>query len=200
VYTVASGQGQLVRRTFTGSAVTSSDTAPAGPGWAGTVGAFMVDGVLYTATGDGRLTEQTFDGSSYGPPSAVDAADQIVPQTDWHHGDVPLITSLFYADGRVYFTKSNSSYLYYRGFEPESGVVGQQRFALAAPAGSSSMYSTMRGAFVADGRLYFATSTGRLYGVDWSRAGASGTPVQVSGPGIDAESWSSAVMFPYQAG
>lgn len=194
IFRVASGQSQLLRRGFDGSQVTSAADAPNGSGWGSTVGAFMVDGTLYTAYSNGSFTRRTFDGQSYGPAVTVNTADQLVFQDDWHNGDVPTITSLFYHRGWMYFTKSGSSQLFRRSFEPESDIVGQQRFAVNSVTGVS--YSSMRGAFVADGRLYFATSTGTLNVANWSGHGAvSGTASVISGAGTG---WSSRAMFLYQ--
>lgn len=194
IYTVAAGGSQLVRRSFDGTQVTATSNAPNGSGWGSTVGAFMVDGALYTAYSNGTLTRRTFDGTSYGPASTVDTADLLVSQTDWHSGDVPQLTSLFYHRGWIYFTKSFSSQLFRRAFEPESGVVGQQRFSVGSVAGAS--YLSMRGAFVAGGRLYIATAGGSLYVADWSGTGAvGGTAVSLGSAG---GGWSSRVMFPYQ--
>ncbi len=194
VYRVASGQAQLLRRDFDGSQVTAASDAPDGTGWGSAVGAFMVDGVLYTGYGNGSLTRRTFDGQTYGPAVTVQAADLLQYQDDWHNGDVPSITSLFYDRGRIYFTKAGSNELFRRGFEPESDIVGQQRFAASAVSGVS--YAGMRGAFVADGRLYYATSTGTLNVAAWNGTGAvAGTsaPLPAAGSG-----WSSRVMFLYQ--
>ena len=130
----------------------------------------MVNGMLYTAYSDGSLTRRTFDGTTYGPAVPVNGADLLVPQTDWHNSDVPTITSLFYDRGKIYFTRSGQNVLYNRAFEPESGVVGQQRFSTNAVAGVS--YSNMRGAFVAGNRLYFADAArARCRAVDWNGSG-----------------------------
>jgi PKD repeat protein len=196
VYTVPSAGALAVRRRFDGTTVSSTANAPDGPSWATSVGAFMVNGTLYTAYSSGVLTKQSFDGSRYEPATTVATADALVPQTDWHAGDVPSLTSLFYSKGRIYFTRSGQNVLYSRGFEVEDDIVGQQRFSSAAPAGVT--YTTMRGAFVADGRLYYATSTGQLFRAGWSGSAPTGTPVQVSGPGKDAQTWASRVMFVYQ--
>ncbi|MEP7089801.1 MAG: PKD domain-containing protein [Nocardioidaceae bacterium] len=197
VYTVATGQSQLVDRTFTGTSVTSTSNAPTGPGWNTSVGAFMINGTLYTATSNGTLSKQTFDGTTYGTTTEVATADALVPQTDWHNTDVPRLTSLFFAGGRIYFTRSDSSLLFNRGFEPESDIVGQQRFSTTAPSGVS--YATMRGAFVAGGNLYYADSVNRLFRATWSgTAPVGGTATQVSGPGKDAQTWASRAMFAYQ--
>jgi hypothetical protein len=54
----------------------------------------------------------------------------------------------------------------------------------------------MRGAFVANGRLYFATTSGTLNVANWNGDGAvSGTASVISGAGTG---WSSRVMFLFQ--
>ncbi len=157
----------------------------------------MVNGMLYTGYSNGTLTRRTFDGTTYGPAVAVNTADLLVPQTDWHNTDVPSITSLFYDRGKIYFTRSGQSVLFNRAFEPESNVVGQQRFSTSAVTGIS--YSTMRGAFVVGNKLYFATSTtnpGSLFVADWNgSAPVAGTATVLAGAG---GGWSSRVMFVYQ--
>jgi hypothetical protein len=191
VYTVGIGQSQLVRRGFDGTRVTSSATVPDGPGWGNVVGAFKLGTTLYTATADGNLRKQTFDGTTYGPASLVDTADLLVRQTAWHAGDVPFLTSLFYSGGRIYFTKSGSTRLYSRGFEPESDVVGQLRYSSASVAGVP--YGNVRGAFVAGGRLYFADTTGRLFAATWSgTAAVAGTATLLGSAG---STWASRAMF-----
>lgn len=194
VFRVASGQSQLVRSGFDGTTATAPVNAPNGTGWGTAVGAFMVNGVLYTAYSDRTLTRRTFDGTTYGPATTVDTADQLVYEAAWHTTDIPTITSLFFRKGWMYFTKSGSSLLYRRAFEPESGVVGQQLFSVPSVTGVS--YSGMRGAFVADGRLYFASSNGSLSRADWGSHGAvagTATTLAPSGSG-----WASRAMFLYQ--
>ncbi|MCR1783696.1 PKD domain-containing protein [Nocardioides carbamazepini] len=194
VFRVASGGSQLVRGGFDGSVATPPVNAPNGTGWGTAVGAFMVNGDLYTAYANRTLTRRTFDGATYGAATTVNAADALVYQDDWHNGDIPTITSLFYDRGWIYFTKSGSSALYRRGFEPESGVIGQQLFSVPSVTGVS--YSSMRGAFVAGGKLWFASSNGALSRADWAAHGAvSGTATTIypSGSG-----WSSRALFLYQ--
>lgn len=194
IYRVATGSSQLLRRDFDGAQVTAATNGPNGTGWGTAVGAFMIDGDLYTAYSNRTLTRRTFDGTTYGPETAVTTADQLVYQSDWHNSDVPSLTSLFYRHGWLYYTKSGSSQLFRRGFEPESGIVGQQVFSTPSVTGVS--YSTVRGAFVADGQLWFASTNGTLNRADWGTHGAvSGTAQTVSSAGTG---WSSRSMFLYQ--
>lgn len=194
VYRVATAQSQLLRRSFDGSQVTASSDAPNGTGWGTVVGAFMVNGDLYTAYGNRTLTRRSFDGTTYGAPVTINTADQIVYQDDWHNGDVPLVTTLFYDRGWMYFTKLGSNRLFRRSFETESGVVGQQRFSVDSVPGVA--YGTMRGAFVADGQLYFASSDGSLNRATWGTHGAlAGTSATIAPSG---SGWSSRAMFLFQ--
>src|SRR3954452_7910609 len=198
VFSVASGGTQLVRRGFDGTTATTPVNAANGAvPWGSAVGGFMINGTLYTATSDGALRKQTFNGSTYGPSAPVNTADLIVSQSDWHVTDVPTLTSLFQYRGRIFFTRSGQTTLFTRAFEDESDVVGQQRFSSAAVAGID--YSTVRGAFVANNKFYYANTTGQLFRADWSSNGpVGGTSVQVSGPGRDPQNWTSRAMFVYQ--
>ncbi len=194
IFRVASGQSQLLRRGFNGTQVTSSSDAPNGTGWGTAVGAFMVNGTLYTAYSNGTFTRRTFDGTTYGSAFPVNGADLLVPQADWHNTDVPSITSLFYDRGKIYFTRLGQNVLYNRGFEPESDVLGQQRFSTNAVTGVS--FSNMRGAFVAGSKLYFADTAGTLWAADWNGSSpVAGTATALTGAGTG---WSSRVMFFYQ--
>ena len=196
VHTVALEGTQLMRRTFSGgTSSVAPATAPNGSiSWGSIRGAFMTHGTLYTAASNGTVTRRTFNGTSYGASFAVDAADILVRQTDWHNTDVPSLTSLFYYDGEMFFTRSGQTTMYRRGFEPESDIVGQQRFPI--PAVSGINYANIRGAFVANNKFYYATTTGALWRADWSgRSPVGGTQVQVSGPGKDSQNWASRVLF-----
>ena len=192
LYFVAAGKAQLVRRAHTGTALTSSANAPNGPGWGTSVGAFMVNGILYKAHKSGTVTKATFDGTTYGTATPVNTADKLVYQTDWHN-DVKTITSLFYAGGNIYYTKWGTNALYRRGFETESDVVGQNRFSTMT---SGVNWAAVRGAFVANGTLYYGDTKGRLLSRTWNQsanAPVSGTPVVRGTSG-----WNSRTLFPYQ--
>ncbi len=199
VYSVSSGGAVLNRREFTGTTATTPTpviTLPPSVSWGTTVGAFMSNGVLYTAASNGLVTKRTFDGIEDGTASPVNTADQLVNQTDWHNTDVPTLTSLFYYNGEIFFTRSGQTTMFRRGFEPESDIVGQQRFTIAAVSGIN--YSTIRGAFVANDKFYYSNTTGQLFRADWSgRSPVAGTSVQVSGPGRDTQNWASRSMFVY---
>ncbi len=195
LFRVSSGASQLTKRNFTGTTVGATTNAPTGPGWGTSTGAFMVNGVLYKTNSDGSLSKMAFDGTTYGPVSAVNTSDALANQTDWHT-DARTITSLWYADGWIYYSKSGTNALYRRGFEVESGVVGQQRFSTTT---TSINWSAVRSGFVANGRLYYATTAGNLWSIAWNQAAhnvVTGTGTQVTTAGTG---WASRVMFPFQA-
>ena len=137
----------------------------------------MINNDLYTGASDGSLNRRTFDGHTFGTPSAVDGADALVNETDWHN-QVKTIKGMFYANGRLYYTRGTSS-LYYRGFNPESGVVA----ALEVTASGNLPgvdWSTVGGMFTAGGKLYYvSTSDGKLRSLDFTGGVPSGTPAVV---------------------
>jgi len=110
---------------------------------------------------------------------------------------VPSLTSLFFYNGEMFFTRSGQTTMFRRGFETESDIVGQQRFTI--PAVSGMNFSTMRGAFVANDKFYFSTTTGRMYRADWAnRSPVANTVVQISGPDKDTQNWASRAMFTFE--
>lgn len=197
VVTVATGATKVVQRRFDGATAGAAST-PAGFGsvLSSSVGAFMLRGTLYVAGTNGTFTKRTMakDGS-LGTASAVDAADELVRQADWHDTDVKSLTSLFYDHGRIYYTRAGQNYLYSRGFEATDDVVGQLRYSSPAVAGIS--WSDVRGAFVADGKLYLAGSKGALVSATWDgTAPVAGTAKTVTKAG---SGWASKVMFVTQS-
>ncbi len=195
VYKVTTAASQLQERSsFTGTTAGAAVNAPTGPGWATSTGAFMANGILYKTNSDGTLSKMTFDGTNYGTVSTVDTADALVVQTDWHN-DAKALSSIFYANGFIYYTKAGTNALYRRGFEVEDGVVGQQRFSTTT---SGINWGNVRGAFVAGDKVYNANAAGALFSATWNQAGhtATGTNTQITTAGTG---WNSRAIFPYQA-
>jgi PKD repeat protein len=168
----------LTHRSFDGTtagAVTTDDTG--GINWSDVRGAFMINHDLYTGAANGELDRRTFDGHTFGAASPVDGADALVAETDWHN-EIPSIKGMFYANGRIYYTRGTSG-LYYRGFNPESGVVA----ALEATATGNLPgvdWSTVGGMFTAGGKLYYVSTTdGQLRSLAFTGGVPSGTPAVV---------------------
>jgi PKD repeat protein len=197
VYLVPSGVGNPTpqRRHFDGTTVGSTASAPAGGlPWADVRGGFMLADQLYTGWSNGSLTRRAFNGTSYGSPTTIDTADEIVSDTAWH-ADVAAATGMFYADGRIYYTRAGANALYYRYYTPESEVIGAERFT--ASTGITGVdFSKVAGMFAAGGKLYWGSSAdGNLRKVTFTAGKPSGTPSVVSGPGVDDKDWKSRATF-----
>ncbi|XBB65705.1 hypothetical protein ABFU82_16490 [Nocardioides sp. WV_118_6] len=172
-------------------------TAPAGgPDWASVGGAFMLGSQLYTGSRDGTFTRRSFDGTSYGTAEAVATADAIVPLASWR-ADLVAMTGMFYDRGRLYFTRSGSSLLYYRYFNPESGIVGTERYVASGRVPGFDP-ATVRGMVATRTALSWATPDGVRHRIGWQQSAAAAHPVGravvVGGPGIDGVDWAGALF------
>lgn len=203
LYSVRTGNGGIQRRAYNGTTMSAAQPAPTGGLATDTVrGSFMLNGWLYTAWSNGTFDKRTFDGTTYGTPVPVDTASELTALTDWS-SDITSMTGLFYDSGRLYFTRSGTSTLYYRYFTPESDVVGAQRLTASTNV-SGVDFSQVRGMFTAGDKLYWAMSNGDLRRLGWTQGDQSGRPVAgaaevVSGPGKDGISWASLrSLFLYQ--
>lgn len=194
--------GSLSRRSYADGSVGASTLAPSGgQDWDAVRGAFMVNGDLYVAKSDGTFDKRTFDGTTFGPVTRVDTADQLVVLTDWQ-SDIRAATGMFFSNGRIYFTRADTNTLYYRYFNPQSGIVGARRLTAASNV-SGFDARTVRGMFATASALYWATSDGALRKATWAQNAQSGYPVAgtaqvVSGPAVDGATWGARAMFVYQ--
>lgn len=196
--------GGVLKRSFSGSAAGPNIAVPdGGLDWDTVRGGFMINGYLYLATSDGSFSRRTFNGTAYGTPQAVNAQDELTVLQDWK-SDISAATSMFFDFGRIYFTRSGSSTLYYRYFNPESGVVGAKRLVASENVEGLNL-STVRGMVATSSKIFFASSNGNLYQMDWSNADpTSGKPVAgtaelVSGPGAGGPAWGSKALFLFQS-
>jgi hypothetical protein len=190
LYTVGGGLTP-VRRTFDG-AVPGVPATVAGTGLASAKlrGAFMLSGRLYVAWSDGHIDYRSFDGTTAGTPRDVDLHKLTAGQFP-----VSTLTGMFYADGRLYYTVSGNRHLFWRWFEPQSRIVGAQRFVASGTADGLD-WTTARGITLASGRLYYVRG-GTLYAMDFG-AGAPvpGTETAISGKAVgDGQAWTARGMF-----
>ncbi|MFA1545204.1 PKD domain-containing protein [Actinomadura chokoriensis] len=170
----------LKHRSFDGTttgAEVAGDTG--GVDWRSARGAFMLNGELFYGGSDGSFQRRAFDGTTLGSPTVINTADQLTTMTTWH-SQVQSITGMFFAGGRIYYTRGQSA-LYYRTFNPESNVVGAQEFTAVNNLPGMS-WSSVGGMFRNGGDLYYVNNTnGRLYRVAFSAAGVpSGASTEVS--------------------
>jgi hypothetical protein len=138
----------LHRTTFNGTTTTSLQSVGiSGPAWGSTRGAVQVGDRVFYGFSDSRLYYRTFDGSAFGPAVLVD------PYHDPYWNGVPTgsgsttytgvfpgfysssqvgsVTGMFYSGGKLYYTRANQSSLFWRWFNPDSGAVSQESFAIS---------------------------------------------------------------------
>lgn len=174
---------------FNGEAPPSAPTSLTGVAdWVGDVrGAFEINDTVYYGSTDGNFYQRSFDGVTFGPAVLIDPyADPIwdgVPsgsdnenydgtRSDFY-AEIPSLTSMFYSAGRVYYTIAGKKHMFWRWFEPESGVMGADEFRTT----DSTDWSTNKGAFLSGSTLYFANSTnGNLRRIAFSNGEPTGNP------------------------
>jgi hypothetical protein len=174
----AGGNDTVVRRSFSGTSAGSSSTVASNQAWSSSRGAVMIDNKLFTGWSDGTFKVRTFNGSTFGDASNVNLYGLTA-----FSNDVSNMTGMFFdrATGRLYYTLSGQSQLYYRYFTPESQIVGAQRFNVTGNTGGVD-WSVTSGMFVAGGQLYIASSSdGNLRKIDWN-SGAGTVSGSLSAP------------------
>ena len=107
------------------------------------------------------------------------------------YSELPFVTSMFYdGNGRLYYTMSLSSSLYWRAFSPDSGAVHNIRNTAVGSLPDAG------GAFLSGGNVYYSSrSTGNLNRVGWVNGGVSGAPTVVSGPLAGGVDWRARALF-----
>jgi hypothetical protein len=154
--------GAMTRRAFTGTSLGAPSTVTTGVDWSTVRGAFLVSGRLYTGHADGTMTVRDFDGATAGftTPIALNG----LTSTQF---PITRITGMFFWNGRLYYTLSGDTRLYYRWFTPERGVLGAETF-VASGAGDGRNWAGVSGMTMASGRLVYAATTGTLSAVDFA--------------------------------
>jgi PKD repeat protein len=168
-------------------------------------GAFMVGNRVYYGYTDGYLYSRTFDGTTFGSAVQVnpyhdpdwmnvetglgDTFDGALPSL---YGQLGNVTSMFYSNGRLYYTLLNDATLRWRWFLPDSGIVDETSFNVT----SSVNFSQANGIYIAGGKLdYGSRSDGLLRSATFSGGVVSGSPTVV-GAGVD---WRNKGAFLYNA-
>ena len=123
--------------------------------WTQVRGAFMVDNWLYYGKPDGTFWKRTFNGSTFGP------AIQIDPYNDplWSninngsggtyrgvvsslYGQLPNMSSVFFFNGRIYYTFVGQTGMFYRYFSPDQGAPTRHPSTATSSAPTSSPSTT----------------------------------------------------------
>ena len=178
----------LPRRPFDGSTIGAvSNLSTPSTDWSTTRGIFALQGELFSGSSNGTFVVRAFDGTSVGPAQPVN----LNGLTDF---PVQSLTGLFYANGRIYYTVSGDSRMFFRYFTPESRIVGSDRWIVGALTPPVD-WSLVRGMTLANGKLYFARANGNLYSMGFANgAPVGGTEVLIS-PASDGFNWASNGLF-----
>jgi hypothetical protein len=184
------------------SPVSGPDATP----WGSAKGAFLVDNMLYYGLSDGNLYKRTFDGASFGAASVVNPYSD--PNWDGvptgsgtttytgvkssFYGEITSLTSMFFLNGKLYYTRSGNSSLFWRWFSSDSTIIGADEFTVAGASGFNTVAGVL---FVSGSNFYFAKTDGKLYRMGWNGSAPTGTATAVSGPGIDSATWNTPAGF-----
>jgi hypothetical protein len=99
---------------------------------------------------------------------------------------MPHVTAMAYWNKRIYYTLEGSSRLYWRWFNPESGIVGDRVWGVS---GVNSTHTT--GMFAQRGRLYVVSSGGKVRAHKIAGAHVAATGARVAG----ATDWAPGLVF-----
>ncbi|MFG2106372.1 malectin domain-containing carbohydrate-binding protein [Micromonospora chersina] len=200
----------ITKRSYDGAsavgAATSVDNSD-NTRWSTIKGAFWVGGDLFYGV-NGDLYKRSFDGTTFGTPKKLDPYhdakwDLVVtgsaPEGSTYAGmtvdfsaELPNVTGMFYTGGRIYYTLAGQNALFWRGFTPDTGVVGAERGTVTGTTG----YGGVGGMFLSDGKLYtVARGHGHLYARDWGNGAPSNAATLVSGPTVDNVDWRATNVF-----
>ena len=166
----------------------------------------MINDTVYYGWSDSNLYKRTFDGTTFGPATLIDPYNDPVwsnvqtgsgqtyrgMKPDFY-AQIPNVSGMFFAGGRLYYTLLGDPKLYSRAFTPNSGIIG----AVQTVADTTMNWSDTGGMFLVSGKLYVATrADGVLRRVTFTGGRPSaGTATAVSGPAIDGNDWRSRALF-----
>ena len=139
VYLGGATGDSLSKVAFTGTS-TSGDTTVSGSGvsWSQSRGAVYINGTVYVGWSDGNLYARTLRrhdlrsrglGERHGHPGAPDRLPQPTSRPSRRCSSTP---------GRLYYTLSGQSTLYYRYFTPSTNVIGAVRYTAVNNTRSTS--------------------------------------------------------------
>jgi hypothetical protein len=181
--------GQLTRVPFNGTTlgtpVVTSQPNVVAPG-----ASFVVGNRLYYARTDraagtnGQLQVATFTAGKAAAPWLGSGFNA------WFAA--ARMTGAFYLDGRMYYTVSGDSKLYYRFLEPDGSVVGCTAFVVASPGLS---WSAVRGMTYAAGKIVYGGTDGSLRAVPFNGLSVDGSASVVLTASKAAAKWSSPTLF-----
>ncbi|WP_051548773.1 PKD domain-containing protein [Nocardioides sp. URHA0032] len=175
---------------FDGTTVRSRGDVSTGTfDWSNVRNAAMIGRTLYYGQTDGMLYRRSFNGTSFGDPTPVNPYIDPLwntvetgsgPAGQTYTGVLPTwytqlssVTGMFYANGRMYYTRSGQNSLFWRWFSPDSGIVGGIENTVS---GGNITWSSAKGMFLDGSTLYVVNGTnGQLLRIPFTSGAPSGT-------------------------
>jgi PKD repeat protein len=191
---------------FDGSSVASQSSVSTGTfDWSTVRNAVMIGHTLFYGQTDGMLYRRSFDGEHFGEPVAINPYIDPLwstvetgsgPAGQTYAGVLPTwytqlstVTGMFYTNGRIYYTRSGQSSLFWRWFSPDSGIIGGIENTVT---GGNITWSSTRGMFLDGSTLYVVSSTnGQLLKIGFANGAPTGTS-SVANSSID---WRGRAVF-----
>ncbi|MFU8873295.1 malectin domain-containing carbohydrate-binding protein [Micromonospora sp. SL4-19] len=200
----------VTKRSYDGATTVGSATSVANGDntrWSAANGAFWVGGDLFYGMA-GEFYRRSFDGSTFGTPAKVDpyhdakwdkvvtgsapTGQTYVGVTTNFYAELPNVTGMFYTGGRLYYTLSGQSTLFWRWFTPDTGTVGAERTTVTG----TTAFADAGGLFLDGDNLYVVSrSSGDLSSLAWSGGTPTGSATVRSGPGVDNVDWRGTAVF-----
>lgn len=171
------------------SVLSESNVTTAAIDWSAVRGAVMVGRTLFYGQTDGMFYRRPFDGTSFGAATPVNPYIDPLwntvltgsgPTGQTYTGALPAwysqlssITGAFYSGGRIYYTRSGQSSLYWRWFSPDSGIIGGVE---NTAAGGNIAWASTKGMFLDGTTLYVVNATnGQLMKIGFTNGAPTGT-------------------------
>ena len=188
--------------TVNGSTFGPTVTVASSISWSSTRGVFAAGSRLFWGSA-GSFFEASFNGTTVGTPAVLDPYDD--PAWDNvdtgsgqtyqgvrsdYYTELPSVTGAFFSNGRLYYSLAGKAALYWRYFEPESGVIGAQEFH------NGSAFQNVAGMVLSGSTLYYANKNdGTLHTVPFSNGSVGKGDKAISGPKTNGIDWRARSLF-----
>ncbi|TDB99827.1 hypothetical protein E1091_06085 [Micromonospora fluostatini] len=184
--------GELAKVPFNGTTL-GVPTTVSQPNWTGAGATWQVgDRIYWSRQVTGSPTGSRIDISLYNG-TTIGAPWEASGYNDWF---TPAnLTGAFFLDGRLYYTRTGASGLYYRYFETDGNYLGATEFAVPT---TGTTWSAVRGMAWVAGKIVYGHTDGSLRSVPIDPtatpavAGASATVLAPASAGL---TWSQPAMF-----